>query len=422
MTPEHHAELVRRVQQGDAEAFSALVVGFQDMAVGYAYAVLGDFHLAEDAAQEAFLDAYRHMAALREPAAFPGWLRRIVYKHCDRWIRSQGPPTSSLDDIGDEPLDGPSPEDLAGGAQMRDRLMAALGSLPDGQRSVLVLHHMGGHSLEDLGAFLGCQPGTVKKRLHDARKRLRAALETEVAGRLEGERPSRSEDFARGVVDLLHAARLGDAPRVRQLLRANPRLLRGRDMMGNTALIVAAACGREEVVALLRASGAPVDLHDAAAIGDTARLTALLDARPDRLDEFSEEGFTPLALAVHFGRLEAARLLLERGAGASTVSRHPLGVTPLHAALFGRQPQAALLLIEHGAEVNSGRGGAGMPRAGWTALHYAAAAGYHEVIARLLSKGADRAARDETGMTALEVAHQMRREESIRLLQEKEQR
>src|SRR5918912_2588241 len=79
--------LILRAREGDAEAYGAVVWRFQDMAVGYGYALLRDFQLAEDAAQEAFLEAYRSLPALREPAAFPGWFRRIVFKHCDRLTR-----------------------------------------------------------------------------------------------------------------------------------------------------------------------------------------------------------------------------------------------------------------------------------------------------------------------------------------------
>lgn len=79
--------LVTRVQRGDRDAFETIVRRFQDMAVGYGYAVLGDMAMAEDAAQEAFINAYRDLPALREPAAFPGWFRQIVFKHIDRTRR-----------------------------------------------------------------------------------------------------------------------------------------------------------------------------------------------------------------------------------------------------------------------------------------------------------------------------------------------
>src|SRR5258708_3587178 len=80
---------VRRAQAGDLAAYGWIVRRFQDMAVGYAATILGDFHLAEDAAQEAFLEAWRDLALLREPAAFAGWLRKIVFKQCDRLTRGK---------------------------------------------------------------------------------------------------------------------------------------------------------------------------------------------------------------------------------------------------------------------------------------------------------------------------------------------
>src|SRR5437763_15973991 len=73
---EHVAALVRAAQAGDERAFAALVTTFQDVAVAYAASLLRDMHLAEDATQEAFVDAYRAIGSLREPAAFPRWLRR----------------------------------------------------------------------------------------------------------------------------------------------------------------------------------------------------------------------------------------------------------------------------------------------------------------------------------------------------------
>jgi len=76
--------LVRAAQQGDKEAFNQVVLRFQDMAYATAYAMVRDAALAQDVAQEAFIDAYLSLSNLREPAAFPGWFRRIVVKHSDR--------------------------------------------------------------------------------------------------------------------------------------------------------------------------------------------------------------------------------------------------------------------------------------------------------------------------------------------------
>ena len=76
-----------RAQQGDVAAYGQVVRRFQDMAVGYAGAVLGDFHLAEDAAQEAFVEAFAGPDKVYGAAAFAPWLRRIVFKQCDRTLR-----------------------------------------------------------------------------------------------------------------------------------------------------------------------------------------------------------------------------------------------------------------------------------------------------------------------------------------------
>ena len=410
------AEVVSRVQNGQAECFSELVTSFQDMAVGYAYSILGDFHLAEDSAQEAFLDAYRHLGDLREPLAFPSWLRRIVFKHCDRRTRRHTPPMLSFEEVSDPRSKDPSPADVAERNEMRDRLIDALGLLAEKQRAVLVLHYMSGHSLLELSAFLNVSVGTVKKRLHDGREKLREILTDEVTDDLRRRRPSRDSSFAEGVVEILHAARGGDAERVKSLLLRNPRLRHGRDVMGNTALILAATSGHQELAALLREAGAPVDHHEAAAIGDTDHVRAILDQKPELLDSFSTEGFTALGLAAHFGHLDTMRLLLDRGADVNVVSRHPIGATPLIAALFGHKVEAARILIECRADVTTRRGGKGWPRAGWSPLHYAGAYGFFDIVSLLLERGASVDALDDSGATPLDAAREAGQEDAIALL------
>src|SRR5687768_911063 len=77
-------DLVRRVQAGDVDAFVTLTRQYQHMVFGYAFSLLGDFHLAQDATQETFIAAYLHASTLHEPQAFPGWLRTVTRHQCGR--------------------------------------------------------------------------------------------------------------------------------------------------------------------------------------------------------------------------------------------------------------------------------------------------------------------------------------------------
>ena len=134
--------LIQRVRSGDVEAFSPVVKRFQDMAVGYAYSVLGDFHLAEDAAQNAFMTAYLNLESVRDPASFPGWMRRIVFTECSRLMRASRPHTVELEEALTSSTNEAGPEqalDASESSALVSRLMA---SLPDRSREVTILYYL----------------------------------------------------------------------------------------------------------------------------------------------------------------------------------------------------------------------------------------------------------------------------------------
>lgn len=169
---EHVVALVRSAQSGDERAFTALVVAFQDVAVAYATSLVGDFHLGEDATQEAFVDAYRALPSLREPAAFPSWFRRIVFKHCDRITRRKehrvAPVAAALECASTDP----SALDTLEQRETRDILYTAVATLSDAEQRAVLLFYMGDQSLAAIADFLGITTNTVKTRLYSARRRL----------------------------------------------------------------------------------------------------------------------------------------------------------------------------------------------------------------------------------------------------------
>jgi len=157
-------------------AFGAIVRRYQDMAYGCAYALLGDFHLAEDAAQEAFVAAYRQLPKLRTPEAFPAWFRRIVQTQCNRITRRKHPSTTRLDAAAGVPSAEPGPSEILEKREMSDRVLAALRQLPEHQRLVTTLFYVNGYSQKHIADFLDVPVTTVKKRLHDARKKLKERM------------------------------------------------------------------------------------------------------------------------------------------------------------------------------------------------------------------------------------------------------
>ncbi|NBC28491.1 MAG: sigma-70 family RNA polymerase sigma factor, partial [Spirochaetes bacterium] len=167
--------LVIRSQLGDTGAFAQLVRAYERMAMGYAYAKLSDFHLAEDACQEAFTDAFLKLGSLRDPYAFPGWLRTVVRKHAERVRRKRG--TINLPYLPEMDESLPSqgygrPEEILEREEEAERARAMIATLPAGQREAATLCYVDGCNVPEIARFLDIGSGTVRKRLHDARKTL----------------------------------------------------------------------------------------------------------------------------------------------------------------------------------------------------------------------------------------------------------
>ena len=372
------ADVVGRAQEGDPGAFTELVRRFQDMAVGYAWSLLGDFHLAEDAAQDAFIQVLGDLTSLRDPGAFPGWLRRIVYKYCDRHTRRAGLSTVPLEGIQEITVDSnsPSPLDELERAESAAAIRFAVASLREHQRETVTLYYIGAHSQSEIAAFLDITEGAVRKRLHDARKALKETMLDMFKKTLHNDAPSRDDRFEKHVL-LSAAAERGDVEEVRRILAATPELAL-QDTASNDehqALHHAVYGNQLEVVKLLLEAGAdpltgiyphreatspramaydrdltPIveaidanlaerrgtsdagrDLGEAAARGDGARVTAILDGEPTALGARDDRGRTALHRAVEGAHLGLVTMLLDRGAEIDVEDAD--GRRPLQSAL-----------------------------------------------------------------------------------------
>ena len=212
--------VVVRARAGDLAAYEALVVRFQDLAVGYAYARLGDLHLAEDVAQEAFLQAHLDLPALRDPAAFPGWFRRLVARQCGRATRGKRVRVVPLAAAAGVRTPAPGPDKSAEARERREAVRRAVRELPAPERAAVVLFYLGGYAQGEVARFLGLPPTVVNNRLHAARGRLRRSMLTMVEEDLHGARPSRDPRFAAGVLRTLAPRPEADAPRIYAALEA----------------------------------------------------------------------------------------------------------------------------------------------------------------------------------------------------------
>lgn len=176
--------LVDRARAGDLTAFNSLVLKFQDSVYSLTWRMLGAPEPAADATQEAFIRAWQRIDSYRG-GSFRAWLFTIAANQARDELRRRGRrPQVSLDQARDDPdradLDPPSrepsPEAEVERGEMRVALEAALRSLPDDWREVVVLSDVHGLDYAEIGKITGLALGTVKSRLSRARARLREVI------------------------------------------------------------------------------------------------------------------------------------------------------------------------------------------------------------------------------------------------------
>ena len=178
--PLEDQELVERAKRGDVDAYTQLVERHQEAAFRTAYFVAARADDAEDAAQEAFVKAYRALGQFRSGASFRPWLLAIVANEARNRLRSASRRDSLALRMAESRSQGdavPSPERAALAREAQETLLAALSELSEDDRLVIGYRYFLELSEKEMAQAMRCRPGTVKSKLSRAMGRLRKQLE-----------------------------------------------------------------------------------------------------------------------------------------------------------------------------------------------------------------------------------------------------
>jgi RNA polymerase sigma-70 factor (ECF subfamily) len=175
------AECVKRVQRGDADSFEVLVRRHQKATFNLVYRLLGDYEEAAEVAQEVFLSAFKSIHQFRGDANFSTWLYRIAFNHASTRRKSlqlaqqRHVPLDGTELIGDGDASA-DPEKRAQERETQQRVQRALNSLHKDDAAIIILRDLQDAPYEEVAQMLEIPVGTVKSRLHRARRALKELL------------------------------------------------------------------------------------------------------------------------------------------------------------------------------------------------------------------------------------------------------
>lgn len=209
----------------------------------------------------------------------------------------------------------------------------------------------------------------------------------------------------------LAAVKQGDVASVKQMLAADGSLAAARDTDGVSALLKALYFQKKEVAAVLAEGRTDLDVFEAAAVGDSPALQALLARDPACANAVSVDGFSPLGFAAFFGQKESVRILLAAGADPNRHSENGLHVAPINSSASARQIEITRMLLDAGADPNA------REMSEYTPLFSAAANGQIEMAELLIAHGADPNARAADGKTPIDFAREKNQPDMVAYLQ-----
>jgi len=169
---------VAEARAGEPAAWDALFRRYQLPLYVYVFELVHDEQAALDIVQETFIRGVRHIGSLRDDEKFGSWLFGIAHQMCIQRWRARNREEMALEELGAQPAHLESdPAELLIAREKEAEFMALLNQLPLPQRSVLLLHFVEDFSLEEIAGITGTALGTVKSRLHYAKKALRKMIE-----------------------------------------------------------------------------------------------------------------------------------------------------------------------------------------------------------------------------------------------------
>lgn len=182
------------------EAFSDIIQHYKNIVFGVALSRIGNFHDAEDVAQNVFIEAFERLDTLKDPYRLGAWLRSIAIHRCINHIQRK-PPVVNVEHMDDLMGENPDPHIELEQKDLRNQVMNAIAQLSKKQQETVTLFYISGHSQQEIANIQEVPLGTIKRRLHDARNRLKTEMLKVVENTLKSEAPK--EDFNERVFNLL---------------------------------------------------------------------------------------------------------------------------------------------------------------------------------------------------------------------------
>jgi ankyrin repeat protein len=204
--------------------------------------------------------------------------------------------------------------------------------------------------------------------------------------------------------EFFKAIKQGEHSKIEEMLGQDPGLVNAKNESGMSGVVIASYYGEPKIASLLVSRGAKLDVFEAAIVGDLHVTKKLVEQDKKLVNDYSNDGFTPLHLASFFGNLGVARFLIEQGADANARAKDQMKVTPLHSAAARNQVEISKLLISNHADVNAKQ------ENDFTPLHAAAQSGNIELAQLLLEHGALESARLQDGRTPIDMTKDESRE------------